>query len=78
MFRLLGFVAKDDWFRKPETIELAMSITTILNLFITYGDTFLPSGNDYDYLYYELIREAKTLSAVTLLIEKYAADSALA
>ena len=78
MFRLLGFVGKEEWFKKPEVVELTLSITTILNLFITYGDTFLPSGNDYDYLYYELIREAKTLSAVSLLIEKYASDSALA
>lgn len=28
----------------------------IFNLFITYGDTFLPSPGSYDELYYELIR----------------------
>ena len=28
----------------------------IFNLFITYGDTFLPSPNSYDQLYYEVIR----------------------
>jgi hypothetical protein len=37
---------------------------------ISYGDTFLPSGNDYDFLYYELIREAKTLQAVQQLVDK--------
>lgn len=36
----------------------------------SYGDTFLPSGNDYDFLYYELIREAKTLQAVQQLVDK--------
>lgn len=40
------------------------------NLGKSYGDTFLPSGNDYDFLYYELIREAKTLQAVQLLVDK--------
>ena len=28
----------------------------IFNLFITYGDTFLPNPNSYDELYYEIIR----------------------
>lgn len=31
----------------------------ILNLFITYGDTFLPNPATYDELYYELIRVYK-------------------
>jgi hypothetical protein len=30
--------------------------TVIFNLFITYGDTFLPSPSSYDELYYELVR----------------------
>lgn len=25
-------------------------------MFITYGDTFLPSSNSYDELYYEIVR----------------------
>ena len=28
----------------------------MFNMFITYGDTFLPNPNSYDELYYELIR----------------------
>ena len=31
-------------------------IVNIFNLFITYGDTFLPNPNSYDELYYEVIR----------------------
>lgn len=31
-------------------------MVNIFNLFITYGDTFLPSPTSYDELYYEIIR----------------------
>eukprot|EP01111_Echinosteliopsis_oligospora_P013945 TRINITY_DN5145_c0_g1_i1.p2 TRINITY_DN5145_c0_g1~~TRINITY_DN5145_c0_g1_i1.p2 ORF type:complete len:301 (+),score=93.07 TRINITY_DN5145_c0_g1_i1:1058-1960(+) len=33
---------------KQEALPLCMSVITIFNLFITYGDTFLPSPSDYD------------------------------
>lgn len=78
MFRLLGFVSRDDWLRKAEVIELCELITTLFNMFITFGDTFLPSGTDYDFLYYELIRETRTISTLGDLIDKYAANSVLA
>ena len=35
---------------------LCSQIVNIFNLFITYGDTFLPSPGSYDELYYEIIR----------------------
>eukprot|EP00118_Oscarella_pearsei_P010758 m.68031 g.68031 ORF g.68031 m.68031 type:complete len:697 (+) comp35483_c0_seq1:52-2142(+) len=35
---------------------LAHQVVSIFNLFVTYGDTFLPSPTTYDQLYYELIR----------------------
>ena len=31
-------------------------VVNIFNLFITYGDTFLPTPGSYDELYYEVIR----------------------
>ena len=31
-------------------------VVVIFNLFVTYGDTFLPSPSSYDELYYELVR----------------------
>ena len=34
----------------------AFQIVNVFNLFITYGDTFLPNPNSYDELYYEIIR----------------------
>ena len=33
-----------------------VQIVNLFNLFITYGDTFLPSPTSYDELYYEMIR----------------------
>lgn len=31
-------------------------IVNLFNMFITYGDTFLPTPSSYDELYYEIIR----------------------
>lgn len=35
---------------------LHLQMVNIFNLFITYGDTFLPNPSSYDELYYEIIR----------------------
>ena len=37
-------------------IIILLQVAIVFNLFITYGDTFLPNPNVYDELYYELIR----------------------
>jgi len=42
--------------KKFNIFELACQVVNIFNLFITYGDMFLPSPGSYDELYYELIR----------------------
>ena len=39
----------------------------VFNLFITYGDTFLPNPNVYDELYYELIRMHNVFDSLYLL-----------
>jgi len=36
--------------------SLFSQVAVVFNLFITYGDTFLPNPHVYDELYYELIR----------------------
>ncbi|CAB3976815.1 Hypothetical predicted protein [Paramuricea clavata] len=41
---------------KVNIFHLASKVVSIFNLFITYGDTFLPSPTCYDELYYEIIR----------------------
>lgn len=35
-----------------------LQVLTLFNLFITFGDTFLPSPLIYDFLYYEIIRQS--------------------
>ena len=50
-------------------ISLSLSLSffqvmKIFNLFITYGDTFLPSPTTYDELYYELIRMQKVFEDI--------------
>lgn len=42
--------------KKCDIFVLAFSVVNIFNLFITFGDTFLPSPQKYDELYYEIIR----------------------
>lgn len=42
----------------------------IFNLFITYGDTFLPNPTTYDELYYELIRMHKVFEDVHSMGER--------
>ena len=37
-------------------ITCFFQVVTIFNVFITYGDTFLPTASSYDELYYELVR----------------------
>eukprot|EP00730_Choanoeca_flexa_P019789 TRINITY_DN9677_c0_g1_i1.p1 TRINITY_DN9677_c0_g1~~TRINITY_DN9677_c0_g1_i1.p1 ORF type:complete len:675 (+),score=148.03 TRINITY_DN9677_c0_g1_i1:3-2027(+) len=47
-----------------DIFALANRVVIIFNLFVTYGDTFLPDPDSYDELYYELIRERKTFDAL--------------
>lgn len=35
---------------------LSTQVVNLFNMFITYGDTFLPTSNSYDELYYEIVR----------------------
>ena len=46
-------------------------MTIIFNLFITYGDTFLPSPSSYDELYYELVRCHTTFDALYSMALRY-------
>uniref|UniRef100_A0A0B6ZUJ8 Armadillo-like helical domain-containing protein n=1 Tax=Arion vulgaris TaxID=1028688 RepID=A0A0B6ZUJ8_9EUPU len=42
--------------KKHNIFHLASKVVNIFNLFVTYGDTFLPNPTSYDELYYEIIR----------------------
>ncbi|KAA0712452.1 UPF0668 protein C10orf76 -like protein [Triplophysa tibetana] len=41
---------------KHNIFQLALQVVNLFNMFITYGDTFLPTPSSYDELYYEIIR----------------------
>ncbi|KAK3095335.1 hypothetical protein FSP39_013357 [Pinctada imbricata] len=59
LINLLKFLLSNEshLIKKQNNIfHLASKIVNIFNLFITYGDTFLPNPNSYDELYYEIIR----------------------
>ena len=46
-------------------------VVTIFNVFITYGDTFLPSASSYDELYYELVRCHQTFDNLYSMALRY-------
>ncbi|XP_043078367.1 LOW QUALITY PROTEIN: armadillo-like helical domain-containing protein 3 [Puntigrus tetrazona] len=41
---------------KHNIFQLVLQVVNLFNMFITYGDTFLPTPSSYDELYYEIIR----------------------
>ncbi|XP_031430776.1 armadillo-like helical domain-containing protein 3 isoform X2 [Clupea harengus] len=41
---------------KHNIFHMALQVVNLFNMFITYGDTFLPTPNSYDELYYEIVR----------------------
>ncbi|KAL2089840.1 hypothetical protein ACEWY4_014528 [Coilia grayii] len=41
---------------KHNIFHMALQVVNLFNMFITYGDTFLPTPSSYDELYYEIVR----------------------
>lgn len=66
LITLLRFLVQNENFlvKKMNIFDLSVRVVNILNLFITYGDTFLPTPGSYDELYYELIRMHKVFDDV--------------
>ncbi|KAL5022372.1 hypothetical protein ScPMuIL_001527 [Solemya velum] len=58
LINLLKFILSHEshLVKKHNVFHVASKIVNIFNLFITYGDTFLPNPTSYDELYYEIIR----------------------
>jgi hypothetical protein len=52
-----------------------IQVVTIFNVFITYGDTFLPSASSYDELYYELVRCHQTFDNFHSMALRYSTVS---
>uniref|UniRef100_A0A914XIT5 Armadillo-like helical domain-containing protein n=1 Tax=Plectus sambesii TaxID=2011161 RepID=A0A914XIT5_9BILA len=59
LISLLRFVVQQEahLVQSFDVFVLCQKVVTILNLFITFGDTFLPDPTTYDHLYYEIIRQ---------------------
>lgn len=62
LITLLKFIVTHDGQSTTEmdSCLLALQVINLFNLFITFGDTFLPSPTCYDDLYYELVRTNQT------------------
>ncbi|XP_026748904.2 armadillo-like helical domain-containing protein 3 [Galleria mellonella] len=58
LIALLKFLVANDTalLRRHNIFLMAQQVVNIFNIFITFGDTFLPTPASYDQLYYELIR----------------------
>ncbi|KAJ8025947.1 Armadillo-like helical domain-containing protein 3 [Holothuria leucospilota] len=55
--------------------ELACKVVNLFNLFITYGDTFLPTAGSYDELYYEIIRMHQVFDNLYSLALRHSTNS---
>ncbi|RXN16389.1 UPF0668 C10orf76-like protein [Labeo rohita] len=58
LINLLKFLLSNETslLAKHNIFQLALQVVNLFNMFITYGDTFLPTPSSYDELYYEIIR----------------------
>ncbi|KAG8435394.1 hypothetical protein GDO86_013373 [Hymenochirus boettgeri] len=58
LINLLKFLMSNETvlLAKHNVFSLALMVVNLFNMFITYGDTFLPTPSSYDELYYEIIR----------------------
>ncbi|CAF0844248.1 unnamed protein product [Brachionus calyciflorus] len=54
---------------------LYSKIIVIFNIFITYGDTFLPNAESYDYLYYDVMRMRQVFDNLLSLLNRYVSSS---
>uniref|UniRef100_A0AAR2LL48 Armadillo-like helical domain-containing protein n=1 Tax=Pygocentrus nattereri TaxID=42514 RepID=A0AAR2LL48_PYGNA len=58
LINLLKFLLSNETtlLAKHNIFHLALQVVNLFNMFITYGDTFLPTPSSYDELYYEIVR----------------------
>lgn len=65
-FTVLKFLISNEasLLKKFDIFQLALQIVNMVNLFITYGDTFLLTAASYDELYYEVIRCQQTFECL--------------
>lgn len=73
LMNLLKFVLSHEshLLKKHNIFHIASKVVNIFNLFITYGDTFLPNPTSYDELYYEIIRMHQVFDNVYSMALRY-------
>ncbi|TRY78279.1 hypothetical protein TCAL_08766 [Tigriopus californicus] len=66
LIALLKFVCSNEssLVKKMNIFAVGLQVVVIFNLFVTYGDTFLPSPSSYDELYYEIVRCHQTFDSL--------------
>lgn len=72
LVNILKFFAASEEVLLPQcdVFAVADEVIKIFNLFVTYGDTFLPNPTTYDELYYELIRVHKVFDDLHAMGER--------
>ena len=73
LIALLKFVVSNESClnKKLDFFTICSQVIQIFNVFITYGDTFLPSAASYDELYYELVRCHQTFDNLHSMTLRY-------
>ncbi|GMR60792.1 hypothetical protein PMAYCL1PPCAC_30987 [Pristionchus mayeri] len=70
MLSLMRFLLSHETKFSISIFPLCFRIIIVVNLFLTFGDTFLPSGEAYDLLYYELVRQEAVFSQLNEAVER--------
>ncbi|CAH0719983.1 unnamed protein product, partial [Brenthis ino] len=73
LIALLKFLVTNETvlLRRHNIFIMAQQVVNIFNLFITFGDTFLPTPASYDQLYYELIRMHQVFDNLFFMALRY-------
>ncbi|XP_050679143.1 armadillo-like helical domain-containing protein 3 [Leptidea sinapis] len=73
LIALLKFLVNNETtlLKRQNIFIMSQQVVNIFNLFITFGDTFLPTPASYDQLYYELIRMASVFENLFFMALRY-------
>uniref|UniRef100_A0A8C1DVP7 Armadillo like helical domain containing 3 n=2 Tax=Cyprinus carpio TaxID=7962 RepID=A0A8C1DVP7_CYPCA len=77
LINLLKFLLSNETslLSKHNIFQLALQVVNLFNMFITYGDTFLPTPSSYDELYYEIIRMHQVFDNLYCMVLRVSANA---